>query len=78
MNYEKEPLHISTSVPNGTYEVTVTVTAHEDIIFTILSQSRRFMAQDIKLGKGESVRGESLSLEEFAALSNDLWEKKGR
>ena len=31
MNYEKEPLHISTSVPNGTYEVTVTVTAHEDI-----------------------------------------------
>lgn len=25
MNYEKEPLHISTSVPNGTYEVTVTV-----------------------------------------------------
>ena len=55
MNYEKEPLHISTSVPNGTYEVTVTVTAHEDIIFTILSQSRRFMAQDIKLGKGEST-----------------------
>ena len=32
MNYEKEPLHISTSVPNGTYEVTVTVTAHEDIV----------------------------------------------
>lgn len=31
-----------------------------------------------KLGKVESVRGESLSLEEFAALSNDLWEKKGR
>ena len=38
-----------------TYEVTVTVTAHEDMIFTILSQSRRFMAQDIKLGKGEST-----------------------
>ena len=32
----------------------------------------------VKLGKGESVRGESLSLEKFAALSNDLWEKKGR
>lgn len=48
MNYEKEPLHISTSVPNGTYEVTVTVTAHEDIIFTILSQSRRFMATRYK------------------------------
>ena len=54
MNYEKEPLHISTAVPNGTYEVTVTVTAHEDIVFTILSQSRRFMAQDVSLSKGES------------------------
>lgn len=56
MNYEKEPLHISTSVPNGTYEVTVTVTAHEDIVFTILSQSRRFMAQDINLGKRRKHR----------------------
>ena len=46
MNYEKEPLHISTPVPNGTYEVTVTVTAHEDIVFTMLSQSRRFMAKE--------------------------------
>ena len=48
MNYEKEPLHISTSVPNGTYEVTVTVTAHEDIVFTILSQSRRFEGRALK------------------------------
>ena len=54
MNYEKEPLHISTPVPNGTYEVTVTISAHEDITFTILSQSRRFMVQDISMKKGES------------------------
>ncbi len=54
MNYEKEPLHISTPVPNGTYEVTVTVSAHEDITMTILSQSRRFMVQDAEMKKGET------------------------
>ena len=70
MNYEKEPLHISTSVPNGTYEVTVTVTAHEDIIFTILSQSRRFMAQDIKLGKGESTDITSVSYTHLTLPTN--------
>ncbi len=52
MNYKHKPLHISTPVPNGTYEVTITVTAHEDITFTILAQSRRFMAQDVTLKKG--------------------------
>ncbi len=52
MNYTHEPLHIHTPVPNGTYEVTVTITAHEDIVFTILSQSRRFMVQDTELKNG--------------------------
>lgn len=55
MNYEKEPLCISTPVPNGTYEVTVTISAHEDIVFTVLAQSRRFMAQNIELKKGAST-----------------------
>lgn len=31
-----------------------------------------------RLGKGAGVRGESLTLREFAELSNYLWEKKGR
>lgn len=53
MNYEKEPLHISTPVPNGTYEVTVTVTAHEDITFTIYAQSRRVIVQNYSLKNGE-------------------------
>lgn len=53
MDYTNEPLHISTPVPNGTYEVTLTITAHGDITFTILSQSRRFMVQDEKMKKGE-------------------------
>ncbi len=54
MNYKNKPLHISTPVPNGAYEVSVSVTAHEDITFTILSQSRRFMVQDASLKKGET------------------------
>lgn len=54
MNYENNPLRIDTPVPNGTYEATVTITAHGDITFTILSQSRRFMVQNAKLKKGET------------------------
>lgn len=53
MNYTKQPLEIFTPVPNGTYEVTVTIEAHSDITFSILSQSRRFMVQDMSLDSGE-------------------------
>ena len=53
MNYEKKPLHISTPVPNGTYEVTVTITAHSDIVFTIYAQSRRIMVQEHSMKAGE-------------------------
>lgn len=52
MNYEKEPLCIKTKVPNGTYEVTLSITAHEDIVFSVMTQSRRFMAQNSRLEKG--------------------------
>ena len=38
MNYEKEPLHISTSVPNGTYEVTVTAVSYTHL--TLPTNSR--------------------------------------
>ena len=54
MNYYNEPLHISLKAPNGTYEVTVTVSAHEDIVFTIYAQSRRVMVQNCEMKKGES------------------------
>ena len=52
MKYEKEPMRILTPAPNGTYEVTVMVTAHEAITFTIYSQSRRVMARDVKMKDG--------------------------
>lgn len=54
MQYKKAPLRISTAVPNGTYEVTVTISAHEDITCSILSQSRRFMFENITVNKGET------------------------
>lgn len=44
-----EPLEIKIPVPNGNYEVCVSIKAHEDTVFSILSQSRRFMAQDIEI-----------------------------
>lgn len=46
-----EPLCITMPVPNGNYEVCVTVKAHEDTVFSILSQSRRFMAQNVEIKK---------------------------
>ena len=45
MKYEKEPMRILTPASNGTYEVTVMVTAHVDITFTIYWQSRRVMVR---------------------------------
>lgn len=47
-----EPLEIKIPVPNGNYEVCVSIKAHEDTIFSILSQSRRFMAQNIEIKSG--------------------------
>lgn len=47
-----EPLLIEVKVPNGNYEVCVTVKAHEDTVFSVLSQSRRFMAHDIEIKNG--------------------------
>lgn len=52
MNYNKEPLLIEIPVPNGNYEICVTVKAHGDTVFSLLSQSRRFMAQDVEIKKG--------------------------
>lgn len=77
MNFEHEPLTIDLNAPNGTYEVTVTVTAHEDITFTIYSQSRRVMVQECEMKKGEtrdftfnvSVRDYHRHDEEYTALS---------
>lgn len=52
---KNEPLLIQIPVPNGNYEVCVTVKAHEDTVFSLLSQSRRFMAQNIEIKKNSEM-----------------------
>lgn len=54
-NYTNEPLLISMEVPNGNYEVTVSVRAHENTVFSILSQARRFIANDVRINANESI-----------------------
>ncbi|MDD6485242.1 MAG: rhamnogalacturonan acetylesterase [Clostridiales bacterium] len=55
IKYENEPLKLEFHVPNGTYEVNVTVHADEDTEFSVYSQSRRFMARNIKISAGSSM-----------------------
>ena len=54
-SYINEPLVISMPVPNGNYEVTLSITAHEDTVFSVLSQSRRFIRNDVEIKSGESM-----------------------
>lgn len=52
-SYEKEPMEILIPVPNGTYEITLSVTASEDTVFTVLAQTRRIMLRDVQIKRGE-------------------------
>lgn len=54
-SYINEPLVISMAVPNGNYEVTLSIKAHEDTVFSVLSQSRRFIRNDVVIKDGESM-----------------------
>lgn len=54
IKYEKQPLETETRVPNGNYEVNLTVTAHSDTVFTVYTQNRRFMAEDVHIKSGET------------------------
>lgn len=53
-SYENEPLLIEIPVPNGNYEITLTVKAEDDSSFSVLSQNRRFIVNDAPIKKGES------------------------
>lgn len=53
IKYEKEPLLIETPVPNGNYEVTLTIKADCDTVYDVYSQNRRFIVQDREIKKGE-------------------------
>ena len=53
IKYENEPLEIKTDVPNGNYDVTLDITAHSDTVYTVYSQNRRFIAEDVEIRAGE-------------------------
>lgn len=53
-SYKLEPLEIKLNAPNGTYEVTVSLTANSDTVFTIYSQHRSFIVRDHEIKKGEN------------------------
>ena len=53
IKYENYPLEIKTAVPNGNYEVTLDITAHSATVYTIYSQNRRFIAEDVEIAAGE-------------------------
>ena len=54
-SYTNEPLVISIEVPNGNYEVTVSIKAHEDTVFSLLSHARRFIRNDVEIKANESM-----------------------
>ncbi|MGM9937456.1 MAG: GDSL-type esterase/lipase family protein [Candidatus Ornithomonoglobus sp.] len=61
--YTLEPLTIELAVPNGAYEVTVNIKAHNDTVFTIYSQHRSFVDRDVEIEKnGEYTKTFSVSV----------------
>lgn len=53
IKYTEEPMQIITPVPNGNYEVTLTVSAMSDTMFSVTVQNRRFVVLDCKINRGE-------------------------
>ncbi|MGN0164025.1 MAG: GDSL-type esterase/lipase family protein [Candidatus Ornithomonoglobus sp.] len=61
--YKLEPLTIELAVPNGAYEVTVNIKAHNDTFFTIYSQHRSFVDRDVEISKnGEYTKTFAVSV----------------
>ena len=54
-SYTNKPFLISTAVPNGNYEVTISIKAHENTVFSILSRARRFIRNDVEIQANESM-----------------------
>ncbi|MBQ3426528.1 MAG: hypothetical protein IJH37_05210 [Clostridia bacterium] len=54
-SYVNEPLEINLAAPNGNYEVTLSIKAHCDTVFTVYAQHRSVIRRDIGISKGESM-----------------------
>lgn len=80
IKYKKQPLEIRHAVPNGNYEVCLSITANSDTVYTVYSQKRRYAVKDRAIRAGEtqsmtfvanvcdSVRRETACKEEGVAL----------
>ena len=53
IKYINEPLQIITPVPNGNYEVSLTINAMSDTTFSVTVQNRRFVVMDQEIKRGE-------------------------
>lgn len=54
IKYKKEPLKIRHTVPNGNYEVKLSITAKSDTMYTVYSQNRRYAVEDRAIHAGET------------------------
>lgn len=54
IKYRKEPIELQYAVPNGNYEVRLSITAEADTVCNVYSQNRRFAAEDIRIKAGET------------------------
>lgn len=53
-SYKEAPLEIALAAPEGNYEVTVEIEAHEDTCFCIFAQHRSFAVRDEHIKSGET------------------------
>lgn len=54
IKYRKEPLEIKYAVPNGNYEVSLSITAEADSIYTVYSQNRCSVRENVGIKSGET------------------------
>lgn len=54
IKYSKKPLELKFAVPNGNYQVRLSITAQEQAVYIVYSQNRRFAAGDKQIHAGET------------------------
>ncbi len=54
MTYQKDPLEISMSAQKGTYDVTVSIKAHSDTVFSLWEASYGYVTENSDIGENEA------------------------
>lgn len=50
-----EPLEINITVPNGNYEVVLSLKAHSDTVFSVYTQQKSLVVNEREIKSGEAV-----------------------